>query len=347
MEHILQRARHRLGYYRSQKYWQDDLREYRESRYDAIRAFSFNDMSFLKREDVYPYPYEDRKKEWSYFWPEHLDNSDSFSYAETGTYRYIYQNLKNGEVDTVSVKFDSDHVPGIQLDISDKGCRVPIVISLDELLASAKEMMEICPGDPCYEIFKSNILKEIAGSSVGVCTELTIREVVNIVGMVGAGKSTLIKILAFWCNKNGYRIIIVADTVAEVLNLQKYLYALGVVCSPLIGRNERLKYINQISQPNETCLHVGFSQYLTPVCLIDGMDEQHDEAITFGKEPCYSLKKNGKNFLCPYFDQCPGTKMLRECYTAPVVLTTVAGIAASRVGHVRETFWSWQCVILI
>lgn len=33
-----------------------------------------------------------------------------------------------------------------------------------------------------------------------------------------------------------------------------------------------------------------------------------------------------------------GYKDVAECYTAPVVLTTVAGIAASRVGHVRETF---------
>lgn len=342
IEHILQRARHRLGYYRSQKYWQDDLREYRESRYDAVRAFSFevndNIISFSRRESVYPYPYEEREKEWVYFWSEYADNSDSFSYAETGIYRYIYQNLKNGEVDNVSVKFDSKYVPGIQLDVLQKEGRPPIVISQDELLAAAKEMMEICPGDPCYDILRSNILKEIAGSSVRLSAELTIREVVNIVGMVGAGKSTLIKILSFWCFKNGYRIAVVVDTVAEVLNMQRYLYALGVICSSLIGRNERLKYINQVSQPNETCLHADFSQYLTPVCLIDGMDEQHDEAIAFGKEPCYSLKKGGKNYLCPYFDQCPGTKMLRECYTAPVVLTTVAGFAASRVGHVRETF---------
>lgn len=342
MEHILQQARHRLGYYRSQKYWQDDLREYRESRYDAVRAFSFDEngkaMTFRRREDSYPYPFEERKKEWAYFWPEYLERPDSFPYAETGTYRYIYQNLKNGEVDAVSVRFDRDCVQSVLPVVLDKECRAPIVISMDELLAAAKEMREICPDDPCYDIWKSNILKEIEGSSVWPCTALTIREVVNIVGMVGAGKSTLIKILSFWCFRHGIRIAVVVDTVAEVLNLQRYMYAIGVVCSPLIGRNERLKYINQVCQPNETCLHAGFSQYLTPVCLIDGMDEQHDEAIAFGKEPCYSLKKGGKNFLCPYFDQCAGTKMLRECYTAPVVLTTVAGFAASRVGHVRETF---------
>lgn len=41
MEHTLQQARHTLGYYRSQKYWQDDLRAYQAPKYDAVRAFSF------------------------------------------------------------------------------------------------------------------------------------------------------------------------------------------------------------------------------------------------------------------------------------------------------------------
>ena len=342
MEHTLQQARHTLGYYRSQKYWQDDLRDYREPRYNAVRAFSFEELdgtvSFFKTEGTYPYPYEERQKEWARFWPECFENSRIPHYAGAGTYRYVYPILESGEVETVHVKFDNDHVPPVQLPASEKGCRAPISISLDELLNAAKEMAEICPGDPCHMILKTNILKQINGVSVNACTELTIREVVNIVGMVGAGKSTLIKILAFWCHQNGHRITVVVDTVAEVLNLQKYLSAFGVTASPLIGRSERLKYINQVAQPNETCLYTGFSQYLTTACLIDGMDEQHSAAIAFGKEPCYSLKKGNKNHLCPYFDQCLGTKMLRDCYTASVVITTVAGFAASRVGQQRETF---------
>lgn len=342
MEHTLQQARHTLGYYRSQKYWQDDLRDYREPRYNAVRAFSFEELdgtvSFSKTEGTYPYPYEERQKEWARFWPECFEDSRTPPYAGAGTYRYVYPNLESGEVETVQVKFDNDYVPPSQLTTPEKGYRAPISISLDELLNAAKEMAEICPSDPCHMILKTNIFKQIIGNSVKSCTELTLREVVNIVGMVGAGKSTLIKVLAFWCHQNGYRIAIVVDTVAEVLNLQKYLSAFGVTASPLIGRNERLKYINQVTQPNETCLSADFSQYLTPACLIDGMDAQHSAAIAFGKEPCYSLKKGSKNHLCPYFDQCLGTKMLRECYTASVILTTVAGFAASRVGQQRETF---------
>ena len=342
MEHTLQQARHTLGYYRSQKYWQDDLRAYQDPKYDAVRAFSFEKSeeghSFSKEEGAYPYPYEQRQREWERFWPDGLEEAKLPSYAGAGTYRYPYQSSENGDSETVSVRFDSGCIAPVPSRIAEKGRREPISVTIDELLNTAKEMAEICPGDPCYAILMTNVLKQIKGASVSICTDLTIFEVVNIVGMVGAGKSTLIKVLAFWCHKNGYRMTIVVDTVAEVMNLQKYLSAFGVTASPLIGRSERLKYINQVAQPYETCLSAGFSQYLTPICLVDGMDAQHSEAVVSGKEPCYTLKKGNKNHLCPYFHQCPGTRMLRECYTASVVITTVAGFAASRVGAQRETF---------
>ena len=49
MEHTLQQARHTLGYYRSQKYWQDDLRAYQAPKYDAVRAFSFEQSGESRR----------------------------------------------------------------------------------------------------------------------------------------------------------------------------------------------------------------------------------------------------------------------------------------------------------
>ena len=341
IEHTLQQARSKLGYYRSQKYWQDDLREYRKKRYDAVRAFSIQQVdekrSFSKAIGPYPYPYEERAKEWARFWPERVEDLKAPTYAESGTYRYMYS-LESGDSETVRVKLNCAGVDTAWSMPVEKNCRPPITISIKELLSTAEKMAEICPGDSCFTILKTNILKEVNGSTVQPCSELTIREVVNMVGMVGAGKSTLIKVLSFWFHQHGLRMAVVVDTVAETLSLQKYLSSLGVAASPLIGRSERMKYINQVSQPDEICLSASYSQYLTPACLIDGMDEQHDAAIVFGKEPCYSLKKGNQHYLCPYFEQCSGTKMLRDCYTASVVVTTVAGFAASRVGTARETF---------
>lgn len=343
LEHTLQQARFKLGYYRSQKYWQDDLREYRKRCYDAVRAFVIHEVdgkrSFSKTVGAYPYPYAKREREWERFWPEHVERLKAHAYAESRTYRYRYH-LEHGDSEPVRIKLNcaGTNTAPTWSTPAEKSCRSPIIISVKDLLSTAEKMSKLCPGAPCYTILKTNILKEINGSSVQPCSELTIREVVNMVGMVGSGKSTFIKVLSFWCHQHGLRMAVVVDTVAETLSLQKYLSALGVVASPLIGRSDRIKYINQVSQPDETCLSEAYSQYLTPACLIDGMDEQHDASIVFGKEPCYSLKKGNQRYLCPYFDLCPGTKMLRDCYTASVVITTVAGFAASRVGPARETF---------
>lgn len=343
VEHILQQARFGLGYYRSQKHWQDDLREYQKQKYDAFRAFSVqevdNKRTFSKVTDPYPYPYEEREKEWALFWPEHTESTRSPSYAKSGTYHYLYTDPESGESESVYIKLNEPKTGTADVSPAEKSNRKSITISIEALLETAEKMAEICPGDPCYTILKSNILKKIDGVAVHRCSELEIHEVVNIVGMVGSGKSTLIKVLAFWCHQNNVRMTVVVDTVADVLSLQKYLTSFGIFASPLVGRGERMKYINQVSQPNEFCLPKEYSQYLTPACLIDGMDDQHGTSIVFGKEPCYSLKKGDKNYLlCPYFEQCLGTRMLRDCYTASVVVTTVAGFAASRVGAARETF---------
>ena len=91
MEHTLQQARHTLGYYRSQKYWQDDLRAYQAPKYDAVRAFSFEksgeSRSFSKAEGEYPYPYKQRQREWERFCTERLEEAKPTSYAGAGTYR--------------------------------------------------------------------------------------------------------------------------------------------------------------------------------------------------------------------------------------------------------------------
>ena len=93
LEHTLQQARFNLGYYRSQKYWQDDLREYRDSRYDAVRAFSIGEEegkpSLSKTMEPYPYRDEEREKEWARFWPENIESTKTPAWAENGTYRYI------------------------------------------------------------------------------------------------------------------------------------------------------------------------------------------------------------------------------------------------------------------
>lgn len=345
-DHKLQLARFTLGCYRSRKYWQDALETYRSSKYDGIRAFEFFDeegKSKAKRNNgTYPHPYENRLEEWNRLWSNCTYHKDEYPMAGSGDYYYYYSKnySKNKKV---KVSFAKTSVPLCEKsDVRERRKRKAevITISISELLECAREMRDMQPGDYCYNILQSNVVKEVEDGKVSLCQELSIAQIVNIVGMVGSGKSTFIKILSYWANKNDRKLVVVLDTVSEVFNLWRYLHKFGVNCSPLVGRNERLKYINQIIEPGKMCLPSEISQYLTNACMVDGMNDSETESLTYGEEPCFSLieKSTGRRYLCPYFDICSGSKMLRECYESSIVLTTVAGFAISRVGKNREPF---------
>lgn len=342
MDHVLQNVRNTLGYYRSRKYWQDDFSEYCDPKYAAIRAFSVgsgaNGLQVTKEKTGYPYSFEKRIVEWDRYWTATDEKKTELPVAEDGRFSYIYLGNEDGEAERVFVTIPKKHSEAQNIEKNSQGlCREPISISVAELLDCAQKMYEIDPKDYCYKILQQNVIKEVNTGKVSLCQTLNVHQLVNIVGMVGSGKSTLIKVLSFWAHLHQKQIVVVVDTVTEVLNLWNYLNRFGVKCSPLIGRGERLKYINQIVQAGETCLPEHLSQYLTNACIIDGMDDAREDSLVYGKEPCYSLKK-GRNHLCPYFDKCPGTKMLRECYSSSVVITTVAGFAISRIGKNRELF---------
>lgn len=348
-DYIFQCARLTLGYYRSKKFWQDDFKEYNKACYNGLRAFDYETLEdgkkILRRAPYgYPFKFDDRMKEWERFWRSNLFENTNYPKAENGKFTYFYDTNGNRENSKkMQIEFSRKYNYTIVEDSKGgrNGRADPITVTIKELLDCAKEMALIKEGDHCFNALRSNALKSVNNfGKVSVATELTIHEVVNIVGMVGSGKSTLIKVLAFWANKKGKRIVIVLDTVVDVFNMQNYFENLKIDSCPLVGRKERLKYINQIARDNQTCLPSGISKYLTNSCIIDGMNESEDDCIVYGKEPCYSLYKSNRAYICPYFDVCNGTRMLRECYTKNVVLTTVAGFAMTRVGKNREAFFN-------
>ena len=352
--HLIQASWKRLNRFSSSLVWHEALQEYREQKYDGVRAFAFSEedgrLSFGRREDVYPYPFEQRRKEWENIWQEPATPLRIPAYAQSGDYRYYSSAVRNGEdrggYVTVTIrsrskgKAEDERREDIRTaaECATKGQRAPISISMEELLAAADEMSEIRPGDPCASVLRRNELKCVAGSRLNACRALSIKEVTNMIGMVGSGKSILIKVLAFWCHRHDTRAVIVLDTVAEVMNLYAYLSGFGIACSPLIGKSDRLKYINQVSDYGAWHLSERFSSILTPSCLIDGENDHCEEAIPWGEEPCSSLARGKKKYLCPYYDTCPGSWMQRACYQSSVVITTVAGLAQSRVGPEKELF---------
>lgn len=99
-------------------------------------------------------------------------------------------------------------------------------------------MKAICNDDICYDVLSKNGLLKADDNRLILVDRLEISQTTNIVGMVGSGKSTLIKALTYHLSKQGKRIILIVDTADEALRFSRYFSRLGVSVSPLVGRSE-------------------------------------------------------------------------------------------------------------
>lgn len=255
-----------------------------------------------------------------------------FEYAKGGKYSYSIKDKTSSTVYSADVKIP-DRTPQMPISPPSKKTRKEISVSTDELLASAAEMAEKKLDDYCYSILKSNTLKAVTEGNVKSAKRLEIDKITNLVGMVGSGKSTLMKVLSYHLAKADKKVVLVLDTVSSVLEMCSYLSQFGVSVSPVIGRSGREKYIDQVAKAHEKYLQNEYSKYLTAPCIIDGMAKNKSDkssAPMFGNEPCRSLMKNKKHYNCPYMDICPAVRMYRDVYTSNVIVTTVQGLAAIR-----------------
>lgn len=255
-----------------------------------------------------------------------------FGYAKGGKYSYSIKDKTSSTVYSADVEIP-DCTPQMPVSPPPKKTRKKISVSTDELLASATEMAEKKPDDYCYSILKSNTLKAVTEGNVKSANRLEIDKITNLVGMVGSGKSTLMKVLSYHLAKADKKVVLVLDTVSSVLEMCSYLSQFGVSVSPVIGRSGREKYIDQVAKAHEKYLQNEYSKYLTAPCIIDGMAKNKSDkssAPMFGNEPCRSLMKNKKHYNCPYMDICPAVRMYRDVYTSNVIVTTVQGLAAIR-----------------
>lgn len=329
---FLQKAHICLRQCSSKQKWSQLLKTYREDVPDVVRFYSVteefssgkqhlklcrNEKSTIEtdRVDIYLEYIAD-------FSEKHNTN-----YAKEGTYRFWI-----GSRDTLwaEVKIASHKTKMPTLPTS-KSARPDISVTIEELLCSAKEMHQADPNDYCYNALQKNTIKAVNDNKVIPASRLTVHEVANMVGMVGAGKSTLMKVLTYHLAKQNKKIVLVLDTVADTLHMYKYFRKFGLNAAPLIGRNEREKYIYQVAESGSKFLIPEFSEYMTTSCVLSGMAQTCNTAPRYGEEPCTKLKKDKKQYTCPYLDVCPTAKMYRDIISADVVVTTVQGLAAARI----------------
>ncbi|MEW2329421.1 signal recognition particle [Micromonospora chersina] len=193
--------------------------------------------------------------------------------------------------------------------------------------------------------------------------ELRIEQLMHMVGMVGAGKSTMRDILTYYlatdpaCRRH---ITIVVGDVAEMLAVTAQFNRLGVPSAPVLGHSTLERNIQRLHRRAEagaeTMLahqHPGFA-YLSSACPLDALrgfearralrigdapcdrlhaetDGENTDAATIGagapRNTARSLTRHG----CPLWYACPRHHGARELVTAQVWVATPASLVHSRV----------------
>lgn len=334
---LLQKAHKRLLKCSSKKYWEDAITEYQDNQYNNVKLYVIeeSDNGYCLKRNTQSIPIPDRAEAYINE-IRAAPKASKTRFALKGEYKYIVK-IPAGTAVEKTVRINSDISPDSKKS-PQKSEREPVLVSVEELLNSAEEMKVICNDDICYDVLSKNGVLRADDNRLISVDKLEISQTTNIVGMVGSGKSTLIKALTFHLSKQGKRIVLIVDTADEALRFSRYFIRLGVSVSPLVGRSERMTYLSRVTEKGALFADDYYSKYLCGACLIEGKSDDREPSAMYGDEPCYSLKKGSAVYTCPFFNICPVTAMQREALTASVVVTTAQGLACAKVGADKRLF---------
>jgi hypothetical protein len=208
-----------------------------------------------------------------------------------------------------SVTFTDDLVAGPDpvghdLRAAATGSSAPLRVTWSELEQAAAEMDAIeaaAPDRPNDWVRRLGRVKLLIRSATGrefvPGDQLRIDDVVHLVGMVGAGKSTLRDVLAFRAAQRGLRVTIVVGDVAETLAVVDQFNRLGTTAAPILGHSTRERHIQRLHRRLATAgapsmlahTHPGFA-FLNSACPLDALRGlEAGQPLRIAEAPCASL----------------------------------------------------------
>lgn len=172
-------------------------------------------------------------------------------------------------------------------DIPHKGVRPAISFTLDELISAAREMGEFTGQTHLAGVLetahKRGLFKRFEGTSASAAECVTIERAINMVGIVGSGKSVFANVLIYACAKRGLRVATVHNSISDVIESFELFESLGVEASPLISKNRRLEHLDELASKNgQMLLGSAVARYLEAPCPLDGMAEHADVPTGYG-----------------------------------------------------------------
>jgi hypothetical protein len=173
-------------------------------------------------------------------------------------------------------------------------------------------------------------------------SHLVIDGVNHSAGMVGSGKSTLMKLIAAHTVlfQPTRRITLIVGTTMDALALAHELNTLLApdvntpLAVPILGHSTRDDHLRRFyTSAIEHDEHWG-QRWLATICPLQGeiQPNEMDTSLLPGREPCESLyvkDKPGERRVCPLFYACPAQQTFHDLPSAPIWITTPGGLNAS------------------
>ena len=292
--------------------------------------------------------------------------------AAPGPYRFPERRVRNGaELLWAGVELPDalPALPGAEHELGTPlaGGGKPLRVRWDELADTAAWMdAELAarnepPGRWAYRFSRMGLaVRDTERSDFTGSDVLAVDQMLHIVGMVGAGKSTLRDVLAVWAAQHGLRSTLVVSDVAEALQLIALFTSLGFTAAPVLGASTRERHVQRMhrrlaARGNASLLaHDSPAfDYLSTACPLDALrGVEAPDPLRFSDAPCANLyparrkdkerrlsalapplddeeeddKPRGKRHSCPLWHQCPRHHAARELVSADIWVATPASL---------------------
>lgn len=252
------------------------------------------------------------------------------------------------EETTYSVKIPEDlpTYPGQKISLHRENNK-SIPVSWGEMEAAARLLDERC-GSNYLQRLNNIILEQFQEMGFAATDEIVFDGVKHLVGLLNAGKSTLIEILTVTLARKGHRTGIVFNEVVTCLRTANILQKAGLRVAVVMGqRNRKLHLENwhSVSGEIEGFTHLStacpLSPYIQPSIPLSPPcfnlqerknEEENGEESLRGdlKNSRFSRQERGGLKVCPLVGQCPRHRDVNEIAEADVILTTVAAAIFTR-----------------
>lgn len=135
------------------------------------------------------------------------------------------------------------------------------------------------------------------GATFAPASALSLDRLTHLVGMVGAGKSTLMTLLAVWAHRNGLRTTLVVGDVAEQLALTELFRGLGLKAALIQGGTTRPQHTQRLHRrlaargAHSLLTHTDTAfRHLSTACPLDGLRAlDTSEPLRYNDAPCGAL----------------------------------------------------------